>query len=119
MFLLAAQNFNRKVVSAAVGLDSAIEKTFRQPAFARRAAPASVQQAAQTGLALANDLAESFLEGDDHLDGGSGDIRNESLRYFADAWNAVLHDMRQVRRTKPEHPPIPSRSPSDRRLIAI
>jgi len=95
MFLLAAQNFNRKVVSAAVGLDSAIEKPFRQPAFARRAAPASVQQAAQTGLALANDLAESFLEGDDHLDGGSGDIRNESLRYFADAWNAVLHDMRQ------------------------
>ena len=95
VFMLAAENFNRKVVSAAVGMDAVVEKPFRVPRFATKAAgkkDTSPRATTLEGLP-GSDLHEAFLLSGD--DGGSGEIYNESLRYFADAWNAALYDMRQ------------------------
>ena len=53
-------------------------------AFAKKE---QLQKAVQDGLGLA------LLQAGEHAE--SGEMRNESLRYFAQAWNAVLEDMRQ------------------------
>ena len=94
-FLLAAENFNRKIVSDRVGLESVAEKPMPPPAFARKGKKAtdSIGGALRQGMQLA-DLQASLLQEAMGVADESGEIRNESLQYFAEAWNAVLHDMR-------------------------
>ena len=89
-FLAAAENFNRKVLSSAAPLDSFAEKPYPPPAFSLKtqqklAAQMQLAGAVKDGLGLAL-LASEHPE--------SGEMRNESLRYFAEAWNAILDDMR-------------------------
>jgi len=85
-FLAAAENFNRKVLSDAAMLDNVKEKPHPAPRFGKKSAHAQLAKAAHDGMGLA------LLQAGEHAE--SGEIRNESLRYFADAWNAILEDMR-------------------------
>jgi len=85
-FLLAAENFNRKVLSDSATLESVREKPHPLPEFARKTTHDAMKGAVRDGLGLA------LLQAGEHAE--SGDMRNESLRYFAEAWNAILDDMR-------------------------
>jgi callose synthase len=105
-FLAAAANFNRKVVSAEACLERVDEKPYALPDFAQpspslaaesssssSSASASIGAAVTDGMRLAALRASLLPPGSSHH-AESGEIRNESLRYFAEAWNAILHDMR-------------------------
>ena len=86
-FLAAAENFNQRMLSRAVGLE-AYKEAYPPPAFGK--VTDSIADA-NGGLRLraavvAAPGAAVGLE--------SGEIRNESLRFFAEAWNAILDDMR-------------------------
>ena len=97
-FLPAATSFNRKLLSDAVPLAAPNERPYPLPAFATAPASAdpadgadgSLANALQQGLGLA-DLQASLLPASEVA---SGALRNESLRYFAEAWNAVIADLR-------------------------
>ena len=75
-FLSAIENFNRKVLSPAAHLDSVREKPRPPPAFAKGARQ-QLQQAVHDGLGLA------LLRAGEHPESGC-EMRNESLRYFAE-----------------------------------
>ena len=95
-FLDAAEHFNRKLLSDAVPLLGTREAPYAAPSFA---SPSSAALAKPAGGKRGGKGAPK--------DGGVGDLSeallgitsqqvgNESLRFFSEAWNGVLHDMRQ------------------------
>ena len=89
-FLAASENFNLKILSDAVPLIETKEALHAPPAFDRPNATDGASAALRSGIAMA-ELRESLLDGN-----GADTLRNESMRYFAAAWNAVLADMRSA-----------------------
>ena len=97
-FLEASMHFNRKILSDAVPLVSEVEPEYTAPSFS---SSASVMMVAARGVEMRE---KSSKDGKDTagtaelrqgLLGVSSTLGNESLRFFAEAWNGVLDDMRQ------------------------
>ena len=97
-FLSASRHFNRKILSDAVPLVSEVEPEYTAPSFS---SSASVMMVAARGVEMRE---KSSKDGKDTagtaelrqgLLGVSSTLGNESLRFFAEAWNGVLDDMRQ------------------------
>ena len=93
-FLSASRHFNRKILSDAVPLVSEVEPEYSVPSFS--AAPSAGRGVEMRGKANKDGKNKAAMaELQQGLLGVSSTLGNESLRFFAEAWNGVLDDMRQ------------------------
>ena len=93
-FLEASKHFNRKILSDAVPLVSEVEPEYSVPSFS--AAPSAGRGVEMRGKANKDGKNKAAMaELQQGLLGVSSTLGNESLRFFAEAWNGVLDDMRQ------------------------
>ena len=93
-FLSASRHFNRKILSDAVPLVSEVEPEYSVPSFsAASSAGRGVEMRGKANKDGKNKAAVAELQ--QGLLGVSSTLGNESLRFFAEAWNGVLDDMRQ------------------------
>ena len=93
-FLSASRHFNRKILSDAVPLVSEVEPEYSVPSFsAASSAGRGVEMRGKANKDGKNKAAVDELQ--QGLLGVSSMLGNESLRFFAEAWNGVLDDMRQ------------------------
>ena len=101
-FLAAAENFNQRMLSRAVGLEAYKEKPYPVPRFSEKQSDDAMNgdgfaDVLRAGIPQSNmaALQASLMDGADGADeSGDAALRNDSLRYFADAWNGILEDMR-------------------------
>ena len=95
-FLSAAEAFNQRMLSRAVGLDHAKEKPYPAPRFSPAPAAASASGDGILQESSMEALRASLMSGATGTEeSGEMALRNDSLRYFADAWNGILDDMRK------------------------
>ena len=93
-FLSASRHFNRKILSDAVPLVSEVEPEYSVPSFSAVSwAGRGVEMRGKANKDGKNKAAVTELQ--QGLLGVSSTLGNESLRFFAEAWNGVLDDMRQ------------------------
>ena len=93
-FLSASKHFNRKVLSDAVPLIAEAEPEYAVPSFSAATSAGGGVEMRGKGKQAGKDKA-SMAELQQGLLGVSSTLGNESLRFFAAAWNGVLEDMRQ------------------------
>eukprot|EP00965_Chrysotila_dentata_P210251 6185790-Pleurochrysis_carterae.AAC.4 len=81
--ITASEHFNRKLLSAETPIICVSEPPHAVPCAAATPTPAP------TAPTKTSELQESLL-----AQAAGPEVRNESLRYFSDAWNAVIGDLR-------------------------
>ena len=93
-FLSASKHFNRKILSDAVPLISEVEPAYAVPSCsAASLVGRGVEMRGKANKDGKDKVGMAELQ--QGLLGVSSTLGNESLRFFAEAWNGVLDDMRQ------------------------